>query len=143
MRHLQLFSSARSGHGPSRVQCLTHDTKRALVQTMHGQVAICKQLLTSGFKYVLLRELQSDRLEGEFSVYRQATGGNMFMTSSDVCASYKKRLTLFAARVLQSIESVVDSPHMCVGSMESEDGLLVESSLAKITLTSNEVSACT
>ena len=31
-----------------------------------------------GFDYVLLREFQSDRIEGEFGIYRQSTGGNMF-----------------------------------------------------------------
>ena len=67
---LDLFKTAESGHGSKRIHCLTHDTKRALVQTTEGLIAVCNHLLNSGFKYVLLRELQSDRIEGEFSVYR-------------------------------------------------------------------------
>ena len=52
----QQFQQAPAGHGKSREQCMTHDTKRALVQTMQGLAALCKHLLTvAGFKFVLLR----------------------------------------------------------------------------------------
>ena len=66
----QIFQRALFGHGKGREHCVTHDTKKALVQTMQGMAFICAHLLTqAGFQYVLLRELQSDRIEGEFSVY--------------------------------------------------------------------------
>ena len=65
---LEQFQGMDSGHGAKRIQCLTHDTKRAFVQTIEGLIAVCKHLFSVGFDYVLLRELQSDRIEGEFSV---------------------------------------------------------------------------
>ena len=140
--HLQRFSASKSGHGKDRIQCLTHDTKRALVQTTRGHISICEYLLQAGFKYILLRELQSDRIEGEFSIYRQNTGGNAFMTTTDVMTSYRKRLIRFGASFLHSIEHYEDKVHECVGSMSSDDGLLIEMSLAKIELTEMELSAC-
>ena len=86
----RIFQIVTSGHGKGREQCVTHDTKKALVQTMQGLNSICAHLLTHvGFQYVLLRELQIDRIEGEFSVYRQSTGANAFMTSGDVLTACK------------------------------------------------------
>ena len=114
---LDIFKCMKSGHGPKRVQCVTHDTKKALVQTTEGLIAICKHLLSVGFDYVLLRELQSDRIEGEFSVYRQSTGANAFMAAGDVFSAFKKRLARFAASFLESVE--VGQPnrkgHICEG----------------------------
>ena len=101
----QIFQRAHSGHGKGREHCVTHDTKKALVQTMQGMASICAHLLTqAGFQYVLLRELQSDRIEGEFSVYRQSTGANAFMTSEDVLTACKKRQARYAASYLETLE---------------------------------------
>ncbi|RUS81174.1 hypothetical protein EGW08_011039 [Elysia chlorotica] len=36
------FGQDDSGHGKTRVQCLTHDTKKALVQTMQGLSAVAR-----------------------------------------------------------------------------------------------------
>ena len=102
---MQQFETVDSGHGASRKECLTHDTKKALVQTMKGLISLCKHLLTHAeFDYVLLREIQSDKIESEFSVYRQSTGSNDFMTSSDVFSAYKKRLARHAATYLESLD---------------------------------------
>ena len=90
------FEENRSGHGASRIQCLTHDAKKALMQTMRGLAALCRYLLEAGFSYVLLREIQSDRIEGDFRVYRQSTGGNAFMSVGDVTAASKKTLASHA-----------------------------------------------
>ena len=141
---LTMFQQAASGHGASRIQCLTHDTKKALVQTMEGLIAVCHYLFTAAnFKYVLLREIQSDRLEGEFSVYRQSTGANCFMTSGDVTSAFKHRLTRFAASYLQSIE-VQPEPkqHTCLGTaIGVDDAASIEKCAAEVTLTVNEESS--
>ena len=140
---LRLFQEADSGHGATRIQCLTHDTKKALVQTMQGLVDVCKYLLTSAdFQYVLLREIQSDRLEGEFSVYRQSTGANSFMTSGDVFSACKKRLAKHAASYLKSIE-VLSEPkeHTCLGDIVLEDAVSIENCTAEVCLTANEESS--
>ena len=94
---LSIFQEASSGHGANRIKCFTHDTKNTLVQTMQGLIAICRYLFRNAdFHYVLLREIQSDRLEGEFSVYHQSTGANSFMTTGDVFSTCKQRLTRYA-----------------------------------------------
>ena len=60
---------------------------------MHGFITICEHLIkNSGFTYVILRETQSDRIEGELYVYRQITGVNAFMTAGDVMQDCKNCL---------------------------------------------------
>ena len=142
------FEEAMSGQGLSRKECLTHDTKKALVQTMRGLSAVTKHLLSSGFQYVLLREIQSDRIEGEFSVYRQSTGANAFMTAGDVISACKKRLARHAASFLESIDVTADDStstsdkHRCCGPLVAADGEAIESSISDVTLTANEESCC-
>ena len=51
---ITLVFTFSSGQGPKRVNSLTHDTKKALVQTTSGQIEVCKHLLQKGFTYVLL-----------------------------------------------------------------------------------------
>lgn len=139
--HLNLFKGATSGHGANRIQSLTHDTKKALIQTTEGQMAVCRHLFTEGFQYVLLRELQSDRIEGEFSVYRQSTGGNAFMRAADVICAFKRRLTRFAATFLESIDTEpVESScgsHVCNG-MEYDDAATIEACVSAVKLTDME-----
>lgn len=140
----QKFQQAPSGHGKSRKQSMTHDTKRAMVQTMQGLAALCKHLLTrADFKFVLLREVQSDKIEGEFSVYRQSTGANAFMTSGDVMQACKKRLARHAASYLQSMEfsSAENKAHTCVGAaVEAEDASFIENCVAQPVLSVPEES---
>lgn len=141
---LMIFKQAESGQGASRIKCFTHDTRKALVQTMEGLKAVCHYLLTSaGFDYVVLREIQSDRLEGEFGVYRQTTGANCFMTSRDVFSASQKRLAKHAASFLESIE-VESAPkeHTCLGiSIDFEDAASMDICIAEVTLTASEESS--
>lgn len=113
------------------------------MQTMKGLVSVCNHLVThAGFDYVLLREIQSDRLEGEFSVYRQSTGANAFMTSSDVLAACKKRLARHAASYLVSLECQKEEKlHTCMGPMITDDAVSIESSIENVTLTTSEESS--
>ena len=66
--------------------------QKTLVQTTEGLIAVCKHLFSVDFDYVLLRDLQSGKIEGEFSVYRQSTGANAFMAAGDVFSAFKKCL---------------------------------------------------
>ena len=109
--------------------CVTHDTKKALVQTMQGMATICVHLLTqAGFQYALLRELQSDRIEGEFSMHRQSTGARAFMTSRDVLTACKKCLVRYAASYLETLEVTVETmAHTCVTTaIDAEDATFIE-----------------
>lgn len=141
---VSLFQQAESGQGASRVKCLTHDTKKALIQTMEGLKAVCSYLLNSaGFNYVVLREIQSDRLEGEFGVYRQTTGANSLMTPRDVFSASQKRLAKHAASFLESVEvESVAKEHTCLGiSITLEDAASMEICTAEIALTTSEESS--
>jgi len=140
---LDRFKGMSSGHGPKRVQCLTHDTKRALLQTTEGLIAVCHHLYTVGFKYVLLRELQSDRIEGEFSVYRQSTGANAFMTAGDVFFAFKKRLARYAASFLDFVEKEppIQVLHSCEFPIDSEDAAFIENNIFDVPLSGPEESA--
>ena len=125
----RIFQRAPSGHGKGRKQCVTHDTKKALVQTMQGLTSICAHLLNlAGFQYVLLRELQSDRIEGEFSVYRQSIGANAFMTSGGVLTACKKRLASHAASYLETLDMNGETKaHTCVTTaIDVEDATFIE-----------------
>jgi hypothetical protein len=50
----KVFKGSNSGHGATRCQCLIHDTKKALVQTMEGLVDLCQHLFSVGFQYIWL-----------------------------------------------------------------------------------------
>lgn len=142
--YLDLFKKADAGQGPLRVQCFTHDTKRALIQTMAGLKGVCVHLLEQKqFQYVLLRELQSDRLEGEFGVYRQSTGANAFLTSADVFNASKKRLTKHSATYLESLElKPVPHEHTCLDiHVNIEDATSMELCISNIELTDFEESS--
>jgi len=138
---LDQFKKSASGHGASREKCVTHDTKKALVQTMQGLVAVCQHLMThAGFNYVLLREIQSDRIEGEFSVYRQSTGANAFMTSGDVMQASKKRLARHAASYLESMDFTTEQKtHSCIGpAISTEDAASIEGCVGELSLSAKE-----
>jgi len=107
--------------------CFTHDTKRAIVQTINGQKDICRYLFDNGYQYVLLRELQSDKIEGEFAIYRQSTGSNLLMFSKDVVNCYKKRIAYFAASFLQEVPTTSDKhSHECIGDLCDVDASFVD-----------------
>ena len=77
----QLDTSSASQH--TRVMGLTSDTSNALHMTLNGLTTLIQKLL-SKMSYVLTTELQSDRLEGEFGIYRQLSGGNFHISALQV-----------------------------------------------------------
>ena len=65
-----LFQNSRSGFGSNHIRCITHATKKALTQTTEGLMAISDFLINmAGFYCMPLGQLQSHRIEVEFSVY--------------------------------------------------------------------------
>ena len=74
----------------SRVRNLTADTSRALYLTLNGLVDMMKVFLSAKkFKYLLMGTIQSDRLEGEFGVLRQLSGGNYYISYEQILSSIK------------------------------------------------------
>jgi len=74
--NLQTFaegvSNMSGGKGYGRNKSLTSETRNALFSTLNGIVLLIKQLLSQNHSYVLPGIFQTDRLEGEFGVYRFA-----------------------------------------------------------------------
>ena len=62
---------------------LTTDTSDALHVTLNGIICLIPILLTK-MKYVLTAEFQSDRIEAEFGIYRQLSGGNFHISVMQV-----------------------------------------------------------
>ena len=69
---------------PTRIMCLTLQTSKALSLTIKRLITIIKMFLGKGIKYVMTGNFQSDRLEGEFGIYRQLDGGNYFYVSNQL-----------------------------------------------------------
>ena len=137
---LKLFQQSESGHAPKRVACLTHDTRKALIQTTEGLIAVCQHLFSVSFNYVLLRELQSDRIEGEFSVYRQSTGANAFMQAGGVFTASKRRLARFSASFLEVVDTSANMSHKCNGIIF--EGAQIMEMCADVSLSPTELNAC-
>ena len=93
-----------------RVNGLTGETSNAVHQTLIGLIDLVKILLNLDHEYVLLGKFQSDRLEKEFGIYRQGSGGNFLIAAEQVINSLQlERLKLFNKldiRVEKSCENV-------------------------------------
>ena len=72
-----------SASSHQRVMGLTSDTSDAIHITLHGIVNLTSELLEK-MSYVLIGEFQSDRLEAEFGIYRQQSGGNFHISVQQV-----------------------------------------------------------
>ena len=79
-----------------RMHSLTADTSNALHQTLSGLVALIKYKLDVGFIYVLPGMDQSDRIEAEFGIYKQSSGGNYCISTYQVYNGLKlQRIKLY------------------------------------------------
>ena len=72
-----------------RMHSLTSDTSNALHRTLTGIVVLIKLKLDIGSSLVLPGKVQSDRKEGEFSIYRKNRGENYCISMYQVFNSLK------------------------------------------------------
>ena len=132
---LKMASSIKlmhSGKRGARVKGLTGDTANAFHRTLHAMVYIIKKLLDLGFDYVLPGKIQSDRLEGEFGIYRCSSGGDYFITCEQVVNSLSmQRLKLYNKLDIQQSNDV-ERP-CCLEDLEScdDDIELVDNSFSE------------
>lgn len=106
----------------SRKHGLTTETSNALHQTLTGLVSLVKCLIDAGFKYVITGKIQSDRLEGEFGVYRQSSGGNFHISTYQVYNGLKlQRIKLFNQLELSDKLQSSGISECCKGVAHSED----------------------
>ena len=109
-----------SGKRGARVRGMTSNTANAFHQTLHGMVDIIKKRLDLGFDYVLPGKIMSDRLEGEFGIYRCSAGGDYFITCDQVVNILSmQRLKLYNKLEIQQSNEVERS--CCVEDLESND----------------------
>ena len=103
------------GRGIHRVETLTRETADSLTQTLDGLVDLSKSLLQqTGVEFVLLGNLQSDCIEGEFGIYRQAFGGLYFITFEQVLIAAKgRRLQLLQALEVDIEQDKIPSCDNC------------------------------
>jgi len=79
-----------------RIKMLTVDTSEALVLTLQGIVSLTKSVTCTRVLYVMLGQMQSDRIEGEFGIYRQLAGGNYHISLDQVLNGLRlQKLKLF------------------------------------------------
>jgi hypothetical protein len=106
-----------------RVRGLTGDTSNALHQILIGMVDLVKTILASGHKYVLTGKIQSDRVEKEFGIYRQSSGGNYFISAEQVISSLQlQRLRLFSKLNIH-VEEDVENDCCSIDLHDSKDDL--------------------
>jgi hypothetical protein len=80
-----------------RTKGLTGETSNALHKTLVGIVELIRTLLRKGYSYVLPGKISSDRLEGEFGICRQSSGGNFTISAEQVFNSLRlQRIKLFS-----------------------------------------------
>ena len=105
----------------SILHSLPSDTSNALHRTLTGIVALIKLKLDIGFSSVLPGKVQSDRIEGEFGIYRQNSGGNYCISTYQVFNSLKlQRIKLY--HQLQMSEKLhVTTPDDCCSSLKDND----------------------
>ena len=65
--------------------------------TRTGIVNLVKMFLVEKqFKYVLIGQFQSDRIEGEYGIYRHYSGGNYYISYEQILSSlHLRRIKLF------------------------------------------------
>ena len=75
---------------------LSSETRSSLSLTLSAMIRMTKSLLDTTHHYVCLGQFQADRLEAEFGIYRQMSGGNYFVSVEQVlCSLQLRRLKLF------------------------------------------------
>ena len=102
-------------------------------QTLLGIVALIKLKLDVGFSYVLPGKIQSDRLEGEFGIYRQNSGGNYCIsTYQDFSGLKLQRLKLYHQLEMSEKLHVAINDECCQSLIENDEDLQILDSCFEI-----------
>ena len=103
IKHMSVLESTYSGC----VMCYTFDTSNALNRTLAELLSLIKLFLNHGFSYLLPGIFQSDRLEKEFDIYRQSSGGCYYTSNMLLCYLVKLYDKLNFELSLSHIQQVV------------------------------------
>ena len=124
-----LFKLVDNSKRGKRCYSLTNETANDLhQQTLNGIVDLIKNLLASGHKYLLPGKIQRGRIEAEFAIYRQLSGGNFFISALQVLSSLRlQHLKHFHQLDVRHEDQVENYCCILLDLQESEDDLeLVE-----------------
>ena len=103
-----------AGTQGKQIKQFSKDTANAIHHTCNGLVDLCRNILSSSHKYVLLGQFTSDHLEKEFGKLRQGCGGTYFLTVQQIL----EKLSINQASLLLKLdveieEFSVHSGHQC------------------------------
>ena len=108
----------------NRVKGLTGETANALHRTLVGIVELIRILLNQGYAYVLPGKFSSDRIEGEFGICRQSSGGNFTISAEQVFNSLKlQRIKLFSQLDIHIEDEDISNDCCTVDLKDSENDL--------------------
>lgn len=103
---------------------LTSQTSQALSLTLRGIVEVSKTLLRNGVDYVMTGDLNDERLEGEFGIFRGLNGGDYYMSGDQVQNALKlQRLKLFS--LLEGDVFIEHTESNCCKRLLSEEELIL------------------
>ena len=106
-----------------------------IVQKFSGLVALIKYKLDVGFKYVLPGKDQSDRIEAEFGIYRQNSGGNYCISTYQVYNGLKlQRIKLYHQLEMSEKLHISVSDQCCENVKENIEDLDILGSSFQISL---------
>lgn len=138
-RICEMFKKMAPIQRGQRIMTLTSETRNSLVQTLTAITEFCEAILDDdAVKYVLLGNLQSDDLEGEFGVYRGMFGGLYHISVEQILIGAKFRL-LSHFQTLNSDENeniliIKHSAPCCTSSISDDELQLVDDIADKIDL---------
>ena len=97
-----------------RIKQLSKDTATAIHQTCYGIVDLCRHLLATSHKYVLLGQFTTDHLEKEFGKLREGCGGTYFINVQQIIEKLHIKQTSLLLSLNIDIDSFdVTSGHEC------------------------------
>ena len=111
-----------------RSKTLTSDTSHALFHTLNGIVDLCKHLLSTTHKYVLLGLFSTDPLEKAFGKLRQGSGGTYFLT----CQQVMEKLDINKTKLLLRLNANLDNLSVNIGHECDQCGFWLDDESAEV-----------
>ena len=126
----KMFKEMDSSLRGQRIRGLTGDTSNALHVTLLGLVDLIKVLLDKHkYSYVLPGKFSSDRIEGEFGICRQSSGGNYLISAEQVINSLRlQRIKLYNKLDIDGEKNLIENDCCEDPIVSEEDFLLIEKS---------------
>ena len=119
-----MFNNMSPVLGKVRKTTLTKETRSSLIQTLDGIVDLSETLLQDqNVEYILLGNLQSDDLEGEFGIYRQMFGGLYKISYEQILIAAKFRILSLFHTLEVDCTDIFNHSDTCCNSPISENEL--------------------